>query len=59
MGRRNVPLLRSMEDFPLEQCNSDTLHFTLDQVIKNDGHLVRPDTAQAYPHFSLIRDCIE
>ena len=44
-----------MEDFPLEQSRDDTLRFALDQVIQIDGHLVCPDTAQAYPHFILPR----
>ena len=44
-----------MEDFPLEQSRDDTLRFALNQVIQIDGHLVCPDTAQAYPHFILPR----
>ena len=51
-----VPVYHSMEDFPLEQAHDDTLRFAPDQVIKIDGQLVRPDAAQAYPHFALIRD---
>ena len=51
-------MLHSMEDFLLEQTCDDTLRFALDQVIKTDGHVVRPDTVQAYPHFSLIRDIL-
>ncbi|XP_062418320.1 uncharacterized protein LOC134129059 [Pungitius pungitius] len=51
-----VPEFRSMEDFPLEQSRDDTLRSAYDQVIKIDGQLVRPDAAQSYPHFSLIRD---
>ena len=51
-----VPDLCSMEDFPLEQSRDDTLRFALDQVIRIDGHMVRPDAALAYPHFSLLRD---
>ena len=51
-----VPELHSMEDFPLEQSRDDTLRLAFDQVIKIDGHMVRPDTAQTFPYFSLIRD---
>ncbi|XP_062415775.1 uncharacterized protein LOC134107852 [Pungitius pungitius] len=51
-----VPEFRAMEDFPLEQSRDDTLRSAYDQVIKIDGHLVRPDVALSYPHFSLIRD---
>ncbi|KAK9525277.1 hypothetical protein VZT92_016004 [Zoarces viviparus] len=50
------PELHSMEDFPLEQSRDDTLRSAFDQVIRIDGQLVRPDAAQSYPHFSLIRD---
>ena len=45
-----------MEDFPLEQSRDDTLRFAFDQVIRIDGHMVRPDAALTYPHFSLRRD---
>ena len=51
-----VPELHSMEDFPLEQSRDDTLRLAFDQVIKIDGHMVRPDAAQTFPYFSLIRD---
>ncbi|XP_059210478.1 uncharacterized protein LOC131989303 [Centropristis striata] len=51
-----VPVFASMEDFPLEQSRDDTLRFAFDQVIKIDGHMVRPDAALTYPHFSLRRD---
>ena len=51
-----VPLLHSIEDFLLEQSRDGTLHFALDQVIKIDGHLVRPDATQTYPQFTLIMD---
>ncbi|XP_077936125.1 uncharacterized protein LOC144383152 [Gasterosteus aculeatus] len=51
-----APEFRSMEDFPLEQSRDDTLRSAYDQVICIDGHLVRPDAAQSFPHFSLIRD---
>ena len=45
-----------MEDFPLEQSCDDTLRFAFDQVMRIDGHMVRPDAALTYPHFSLCRD---
>jgi len=51
-----LPELHPVEDFPLEQSRDDTLRFAFDQVIKIDGHMVRPDSALSYPHFSLIRD---
>lgn len=35
---------------------SPGLRFALDQVIKIDSQLVRPDAMQAYPHFASIRD---
>ena len=40
-----VPVFDSMEDFPLEQSRDDTLRFAFDQVIRIDGHMVRPDAA--------------
>ena len=40
-----VPVFDSMEDFPLEQSRDDTLRFAFDQVMRIDGHMVRPDTA--------------
>ena len=51
-----VPVFDSMEDFPLEQSRDDTLRFAFDQVIRIDGHMVLPDAALMYPHFSLRRD---
>jgi len=51
-----LPELHPVEDFPREQSRDDTLRFGFDQVIKIDGHMVRPDSALSYPHFSLIRD---
>ena len=51
-----VPEFHSMEDFPLEQSRDDTLRSAFDQVIQIDGHMVRPDAAQTFPYFSLIRD---
>jgi len=51
-----LPELHPVEDFPREQSRDDTLRFGFDQVIQIDGHMVRPDSALSYPHFSLIRD---
>lgn len=33
-----VPVLHSIDDFPLEQSRDDTLRFAFHQVIKIDGH---------------------
>ncbi|XP_061764252.1 uncharacterized protein K02A2.6-like [Nerophis ophidion] len=51
-----VPQCHPIDDFPLEQSRDDTLRATWDQVISNDGQLVRPGIARGFPHFAIIRD---
>lgn len=48
----------STEYYSLEQFCDDTLQRPFDQLLKIDGQLIRPDTAQWYPHFVLIRDSL-
>jgi len=40
----------------LEQMRNDTRHFALDQVMRIDRQLVRPDTVITFLHFTIIRD---